>query len=69
MYERSNLAGLTYVIEKPNTPNAQFLVRMVPPGSDKLDHRPWRVTRDVLGYGESPDEATRIALRIRRCRP
>lgn len=52
----------TYVVEhNPNCPRP-FLVRLVGFAKAHIDHLPPRQTTDILGYGDTFEEAARVAL-------
>lgn len=53
----------TYAVQhNPNCPSP-FLVRLVGPGSSRLDLKCYRETKDILGFGKTMANAARVALK------
>jgi len=60
------MSRMTYVVEhNPNCPSP-FLVRLVGVGKGILDKLPSRTTRDVLGYGQTFEDAAKEALAMKQ---
>lgn len=60
---RDELDLLTYAVQyNPNCPQP-FLVRLVGPGNGHIDYKPHNETGDILGFGQTLEQAARQAIR------
>ena len=57
------LSQMTYVVEHSPNCSLRFLVRLAGKGAGQIDKKPVKQTEDILGYGQTFEEAAFEALR------